>query len=383
MAKYRKKIDWQAIIKKANVFHRRAQKLETDNIKKKNNFKRWSVSLSRMMPSFLKSPLQPMVLFLLGAFLMLLLTFIVGLVSFAMTISELETVKVPNLENELLADAIIQLQERGLTPIIQLRYFSDPLSAGRVMAQHPGLGAVVREGRKINLIVSKGIVVDTLHDYRQRKLNDVRLEIQGLFSTFDKKILRIGAVSYIFNEAEPETILEQAPQPGTAITGQMDVSFVVSRGAKAQQQTIGDYLDLSFQEAISRLARHNATFQFLLAKKNVDNSNKQLGGMVVLQNPAPTAVLQPDTTIQLTITEPVEEGKYFGLLTVELPPMYVPVDIRLVAIHPDKTKRIVFSMKSMGGVFIIPYFEPENTELVFYQLDTEIKKKIIHSKRAE
>lgn len=307
------------------------------------------------------------------------LTFIAGLATFLLSLRGAEETMVPDVERVELVDALVSLQERNLYPQIQLRYFSDPTLKGKVVQQEPAPGTSVRAGKRISLVVSQGAVVDTVGEYVGRNLDDVRSELRTLFSSFDA-VLTIDDVSYVFDDAEPGTILEQDPPPGTELTGPRELDFVVSRGPDVRRQELPAYVGLNWREAVPVLARSDTPFTFTVTE-DPQALRQNEPGIIVDQTPEPGTEIAGSTNVQLTITpgEASEEDNVFGVFDRTLPSYAVAVDLSLVAVRPDGDEVTLLSMVHPGGRIGVPYDEPVGTTLVLYRFDTEVVRTVVRT----
>ncbi len=308
-----------------------------------------------------------MVLFSLAGVVILML--VASLSAFLLSLRGPEQTLVPDVRRRELPAALMELQDRELNPRIQMRVFSDPELRGKVVEQDPAAGTVVRAGRRVNLIVSEGPVVDRVDDFTGRSLEDVRVELQLLFTTFDA-VKQIGAVSYVFDSSEPGTILEQSPLPGTEITGFTTVDLVVSRGPDVERRPLASFVGLSYDQAIRRLATENRPFVFTVAPATTTG----LPGGVVSQEPAPGTEVAQNARVTLTIapvTNP-PEGRVFGIFERELPNYPVAVELTLDAVDLDGEREVIFAMRHPGGRLAVPYVLEPGTTLVLSRFNTEV-----------
>ncbi len=304
------------------------------------------------------------------------LMIIAGIVAFFIALRGPEETLVPKLMGKDLIPALLELQEKDLYPEIQVRYSAE-YSRGTVISQNPLPGSVVKAGRRVEIIVSKGPIVDRVENFVGQNINDVRIHLQTLFASH-KALLKIkdSALMYKYDESAPGTILAQKPEPGTPITGVTYLQFVVSKGPKGEVVEVGDYIGKSFKEVISELASANIPFVFTVR----DPKEGEKGGVVVSQSPDPKSEISYGSVVQLEMTRPlrVKKGMIFGVFKHILPDYPIMVNIKLEAVMPDGSKETLLSMKHPGGPISVPYIVPENTELILYLFDKEeIRQKAV------
>jgi beta-lactam-binding protein with PASTA domain len=306
-----------------------------------------------------------------------LLALIAGATTFFLSLQGAEVTMVPDVRNAELPQAIVQLQQKQLNVRVQVRNFPDPQLKGKVVSQDPSPGTEVRAGREIQLTVSSGAVVDKVGNYIGESLNQLRLNLQTLFSTSSQPLLKIGDVQYVFDKSDPGTILHQDPKPDTSLSEPTSLKLVVSRGPDVKRVALPAFVGMDWQGAMDRLAKDNIPFTF---KVNDATSGEQ-SGVVTAQDPAAGTEVPVGTRVTITMTKPanIPSGKVFGILNRTLPNYAVPVELTLEAIAPDGQTRILFSMMHPGGELIIPYLEDVNTTLVLYSYNSEILRTVVQA----
>lgn len=303
-----------------------------------------------------------------------------ALTSFLLTIRGPEQTQVPDIANLELVDALIELQDRGLYPLVQLRYHSDPTLKGYVISQDPEAGAVVRAGRRINLIVSQGAVIEEVADYRGRQLQEVQTEIQAMGAD-GAEMLAIDAVSYVFDEAAVGTIIEQSPAPGSEIVGRTDLDLVVSRGPDVERVSLPTFLGLDWRDAVQILSRDSVPFVF----ETEDQPTIGQEGVVVSQRPEAGTEVVPDSPVLLTIRDvrDTPEEEQFGIFDRTLPEYAVAVELTAVVIGPEGESNTLFTMEHPGGRLAFPYQLPIGSTIVIYRYDTEVIRYVIRDEETD
>lgn len=305
-----------------------------------------------------------------------LLTILAGLTTFLLTLEGQAEIVVPDVTNQDLVDAVLALQERDLYSGVQLRFSSDPALKGKVLEQQPAPGTVVRAQKEITLVISQGAVVDRVGTYVGRTLNEVRAELQTVFATFDP-LLRIADVSYVFDEAEPGTILAQTPPPDTELTAITDLDLVVSRGPDVERTPLPAYTGIDFREALDLLVRANRPFVF----ESVEPEPDQRAGYVIGQEPEAGTEVVATTTVNLTMTEPgnLEEDEIFGIFERVLPNYPVSMEITFEIQNPEGERERVFSMVHPGGEIGVPFVALPNSILVLSRSGQEVIREVVRA----
>ncbi|MFW5728545.1 MAG: PASTA domain-containing protein, partial [Spirochaetota bacterium] len=332
----------------------------------------WRISewLRRVLPNDREDPEKRFSKIIIFTFVgVILLMAAAALTSFLVTLEGPEEIMVPEVREKELEEALMDLQERRLYGFVRLRHTSDPTLKGKVVGQEPAAGTLVRAGKEIELVVSRGAVVDRVGDYIGRPIDDVRRELQALFTTFDE-LLQISDVSYVFNDAPAGTILDQSPESGTELTGPTELDLVVSRGPDVERIELPSYEGLEYEEAIRLLESQDLPFIFTRASEDAEGNP----GFVVSQSPPSGTDVARGSKVTLRIIPPEEVGddRVFGIFERVLPDYPVAVDMTLEAVAPDGTRRTIFSMRHPGGELAVPFVEEIGTTLVLSRFDREV-----------
>lgn len=301
-----------------------------------------------------------------GMFAILVLS---SLTAFLLTLRGPEETMIPDVRNEELVEALVALQERGLYPHVQLRYFSDPSLKGKVVSQNPAPGSVVRVGRRVSLMISQGAIIEEVADYRGKTLSEVQTEIQELGSG-STRVLSIGNVSNVFDDSPSGTVIAQSPEPGTQLSGSTALDLVVSRGPDIDTISLPTYLGLEWNDALQVLARDDVPFNFQLEEEPTPGR----AGVVVKQDPEPGTEIEAGTPVTITIREEqgLADGHEFSIFDRRLPEYAVTVELTAVSTGPEGETSTLFTTNHPGGRVAFPYELPYGSTIILYRFDTEV-----------
>ena len=306
---------------------------------------------------------------------LVILMMVVGFFAFSFAIQGTEQTMIPDVRNADVVDALIQLQEKELYPRIQVRFSSDPNLKGKVIDQRPSPGTLVKAGKRVTLVVSKGAVVDKVENYVGKSLEEVRMHLQTMFAAY-KPLLKIKEpVTYAFSAAAPGTIIQQKPEAGTELTGLTDLVLVVSRGQEAKKVKLPKFVGQDFQQALATLVEASTPFVFSVT----DETKGQQRGRVVEQSPEAGKDVDSDTRVELKIAEPLKmrDKLIFGLFEFSLPTYPVAVDLKFESLSPTGERKTLFTMKHPGGPVAVPYYQEENTVLILSVFNREIIRQTV------
>ena len=184
-----------------------------------------------------------------------------GLVAFFVVASGEEETLVPDVIAADLLDAMVMLQDKALAPRVEGRFSSDH-ARWQVIEQDPQAGTLVKAGRPVLLLVSRGPIVDRVGHYVGRGLEEVRLELQTAFASYRALITIREPVARVTDPAPAGTILAQNPPADTPVVGDMPLELVVSKGPGGDLIELADYVGRPALEVRDELAQLNLPFVF-------------------------------------------------------------------------------------------------------------------------
>jgi beta-lactam-binding protein with PASTA domain len=315
--------------------------------------------------------------FIFLAFCLVALVGVIALAVFFIAVQGAEEIKVPDVLGKDITAALLELQEKELYPRIQLRYSQSSSDKGLVLEQSPAAGSTVKAGsRRIQLVVSQGVIISKVEDYRGRHVDEVRVELQMLFTSTSKTLLSLQEpFMYEYSSEVPGTILQQHPEPGTSITGPLTLEFVVSRGPENVMIQIPKLVGLPMNAALAEISRTGINFAFSL-RPALRNEPAET---VVSQDPPGQARAAAQTRVALTVTIPpvMESNEVFALFTYTIPRNPYPLPVQLESLLPSGERRNILTVPYLGGEFTVPYRLPVGSVLILSMLNREIHRETV------
>ncbi|MDR2021304.1 MAG: PASTA domain-containing protein [Treponema sp.] len=303
---------------------------------------------------------------------------IIALSVFFIAVRGMEQTMVPEVVGKDLTGALLELQVKELYPRIQLRYSQSARDKGIILEQDPPGGTIVKAGRRIRLVVSQGVVLDSVGDYVGRNIEEVRMDLQALFVSMSQPLLSLKEpFMYAYSEAPSGTILQQKPEPGTALPGPAELEFVISRGPERSMVQVPQLIGLSVSEALEQIDRFKVNFVFSLRPAQAG----ERGGIVAAQEPEPLTMAPADVLVSVEVAAPsrLEEGEVYALFSYTIAPNVYPLPVRLEAQLPNEERRILASVNYAGGNFTVPYRLPIGSTLILSILDREIYREEVRA----
>lgn len=312
--------------------------------------------------------------------LVMLIVFVaVSTLAFFISLKSAEQVMVPNVVGKDLPEALLDLQARELYPRIQLRYSQKADEKGLILEQDPSPGAIVKGGKRIELVVSQGTVIDTVQNYIGENIEDVQNRIRELFTSGSRQYLQIKQPYLTKYSAEPAgTILEQEPAAGTPIANNMELTFVVSKGTQAETTQVPDMAGADLKKIYQVMQRAAVTFAFTAGSTTGTDITVQQ------QSAAAQSGVPVFSPVTLTVSLPESaNGMVSGILKTTLAEFPYPFTVSLYAAYPNGDKDLLTSFRHPGGACSVPYTVPEGTKLSLEVLNKEVYTETAGANTAE
>lgn len=287
-----------------------------------------------------------------------------------------EKVLVPNVQNKKLEDALLELQAKELYPKISLRYSDTTADEGTIMEQSPKAGAIVKGYSRVNLVVSRGAIIDSVGDYIGKNYDDVVMNIQTTFAGMAKTPIKLAAPEYIPDQAPAGTILEQDPPAGTNISDTVTLQLVVSRGPTYENTKVPYVVGQSVNDLLQTMSWSKVVFDIT---SHVAAGDEKEGTVVSMTRPD-SEYVKNYTRIPVEMAMPKDDigENTYGIFQTTLANYPFPTNMHLEAIPAEGNAYTVVSFVHPGGNLTIPYAVKHGTTLALYVGDKVITKKVIN-----
>lgn len=192
-----------------------------------------------------------------------------------------KTAEVPKLLGLKTDKAAESLQSLGLTLALDTTPDFSELPAGRIFAQFPDAGTVVKQGRRIWVRVSKGRRAVAVPSLRGMSLRQAEISLQ-------QSGLRLGSPHYVASDAPAGAVTGTHPGAGTTVERGHAVEVEVSSGAEQAVTQMPSLIGLSVTQARAQIE----ALHLRVGEISHRTDSKSLPGTVLTQNPSEGAKLK-------------------------------------------------------------------------------------------
>lgn len=186
-------------------------------------------------------------------------------------------------------EAVAVLEDNKLNPKITPEY-SNKVEAGLVISQKPEKDEIVYHGDEVTLVISQGKEPKTLPDYKNKKAETVKKEIE-------KKLgLKVKIVKKNSEKVEEGKVMSQEPAAKSTVYYGDPLTLTVSKGPKTYK--VPALYDKTTSQAQEALEKQN----LVLGEVKHDYSSSVEEGRVIDQGIEPGQMRKKGTTVSITIS---------------------------------------------------------------------------------
>ncbi|MBE6903935.1 MAG: PASTA domain-containing protein [Ruminococcaceae bacterium] len=173
--------------------------------------------------------------------------------------------------------------------------WSDTYAEGIIIKSDPKSGEMVKPGREITLIVSKGM--------KTAELPDVRNLDQAQASTLLRNKGFLVTIKYEYSTTVKQgAVIRTDPQGPTDVAYESIITIYVSSGEQIEKVAVPKVLNLPEVEAIEAITEADLAYEI-----KYENSSNVAKGYVISQNPSANKYVEKGTKITLTVSLGKEE----------------------------------------------------------------------------
>lgn len=205
---------------------------------------------------------------------------------------------VPKVVGLELEKAKQNLEQKKLKPIESSQKFNENFPEGFVIHQVPQQGSIVKEGRRVYLVVSSGDPLVTMPNLIGKTMRDAKITIKRLD-------IEIDTLEEVESEMPANTVVEQEYEVGTQVPKGTAIDLRVSVGPKIGMIRVPNLLGKSYSEAQNILRN----FSLRVGQVNYQKSPNLLPNTVIDQYPTQDKLIRVGDSVDIIITRSAESNE--------------------------------------------------------------------------
>lgn len=244
------------------------------------------------MKKFFQNKLARTALIVFAALFCLLLLLNFVLMPWYVNSPEIEVTKVVGDQIEL---AKQKLEEAGFTPVIGYTTYDGRFPEGSVILQKPEAGEVVKQGRRIYLIISGGAAKIEVPELTGKSLADAKFALERINLT-------LGEINYVSSNSPKDVVVAQSKPRGSFAQKGSAVNVSLSLGEAEGDIVVPNLIGTSLSDAEKIL--QDLTLK--VGKINYQPSFAVLPNTIIDQYPSKGSKVMEGTSVHLFITKLIE-----------------------------------------------------------------------------
>lgn len=206
----------------------------------------------------------------------------------------METVKVPDVENLELRKAEMIVAEKELKIIVEDEKNSTVIEEGRIIYQDPIAGQIVERGSTINVALSTGPRTEASDGKEIVVPSVIGFDLNQAKVYLAERGLSVGVINREESEKAKDVVLKTIPEPGKKITEEVPIKLIISSGRG--KVTVPSLRGKSEYSARSLLGKNG-----LEMRKSYTTSVEHAFDIVIYQDPKPGTKVERGSTVSVTI----------------------------------------------------------------------------------
>ena len=183
---------------------------------------------------------------------------------------------IPDLIGKEINYSVSQLETMLLTPRIKKSSFNNSIPVNHIISQDPKPGEIVKKGRDVHLVLSRGKKSNTMPSLKNLLLEDARIKIL-------KNGLKLSHKSYIHHDLiSKDYVIESSPQAGVPVKTGTKVNILISLGKRPAEYLMPDITGMTIEKATKELSLRK--LQVVSIKTKYDSEKSE--GTILSQSPA-------------------------------------------------------------------------------------------------
>lgn len=247
-------------------------------------------------------------------------------------------VVVPNVEGMDFKQADEELSKVGLVMTVVGKEYSSEFEKDIVISQDPGKDRKVKEGRKIEVVISKGSELITVP-------NITGIDIKDAVTKLGNVGLNMGNIEKEYDEEKPEgMVISQDPARGTKHEAGTSVNVVVSKGKQPDRVSMPDLKGLTIDKARTVLEEN----KLVLGEIKRQESTSYVADQIAVQDTEPGVMVEEGTTINVVVSTGPGPQVKTKVLQFKLPSDENSMNVKII-VSDLQGKRTTYDQTHQGG----------------------------------
>jgi serine/threonine-protein kinase len=189
------------------------------------------------------------------------------------------------------AEARQKLYDVGLRTVVDDREYSLSVPEEGILSQRPDPGTMVKKGRHIGVVVSKGPEVDTVPDVRGVSERQARKRLR------EAGFGNVESYRAYHERVAKDQVAGSDPAAGTLISREITVQLTVSKGPRPTHSEVPNLIGEMLSEARVKIEENDLK----TGRISYQQTSTSRPGTVISQSPAPGSTVPLESSVDIVI----------------------------------------------------------------------------------
>ncbi len=286
-----------------------------------------------------------------------------GLIVMWIALRDKGEITVPSIEGNEIVTALEKVTRAGLNLKITELSYDATFPRNAVISQDPAAGKVLKRGRDVRVVISKGPQDIEMPDLRDMTLRQARNLIHA-------RGLQAPSVTKIHSVLEEGTVIAHLPPSGDRVAENSRVEVLVSVGSEPERSILADYRGATLEETADKIL---AAGLKLGRVRYVERETVEVD-TVLKQDPPPGRPVTRGQEISLVVIKKRRGAgtpKTFTVYNFVVPPSKESGVVRVISENMGGEK-VIYNRRHKGGETVSLLVKVEGTTTLSVYMDDEL-----------
>lgn len=286
-----------------------------------------------------------------------------GILVMTIALRDKGDIKVPSIEGDEIVTALEKITRAGLNLKITQLSYDAAFPRNAVISQDPPEGNLLKRGRDVRVVISKGAQDIEMPDLRDMTLRQAENIIHA-------RGVPAPSIIRLYSPLPDGTVIAQLPPAGDRVAEISRIEFLVSKGPEPKLLILSDYRGMALEEAADKIL---AAGLKLGRVRYVEREDSNEDG-VLKQEPPPGKPVAPGGEVSLVVMKKSDLAgtpKTFTVYNFVVPPDKESGLVRVISENVEGEK-LIYKRKHASGDTVSLLIKVAGQTTVSVYLDDEL-----------
>lgn len=263
-----------------------------------------------------------------------------GVLVMSIALRDKGDIKVPSIEGDEIVTALEKITRAGLNLKITELSFDNTFPRNAVISQDPAEGDMLKRGRDVRVVISKGAQEIEMPDLRDMTLRQAKNIIHA-------RGVPTPSIIKIHSPLADGTVIAQLPPAGDRVREISRIEFLVSKGSAPELLILSDYRGITLEKAADKILAAGLK----LGRVRYVEQDASFAEGVLKQEPPPGKTVAPGDEVSLVVLKKSDVAgtpKTFTVYNFVVPPDKKSGMVSVISENIEGEK-VIYKRKHVSG----------------------------------